>query len=53
MNELFPVLSREVPVPLLSERAQRIRDLVGPARTCIVEIGRELIAAKAERPRGE
>jgi hypothetical protein len=32
----------------LPERAQRIRDLVGVARTCIIEIGRELIAAKAD-----
>ena len=30
------------------ERAQRIRDLVGTARVCIIEVGRELIAAKAE-----
>ena len=27
-------------------RAQRIRDLVNVARDCIIEIGRELIAAK-------
>ena len=42
-----------LPLPLtnivaLPERAQRVRDLVGVARTCIIEIGRELIAAKAE-----
>jgi hypothetical protein len=51
MNELFPVqLSFDVSLP---ERAQRIRDLVGVARTCIIEIGRELIAAKAEVKHGE
>ena len=32
----------------LPQRAQRIRDLVGTARTCIIEIGRELIAAKTQ-----
>ena len=32
--------------PSLEERAQHIRDLVGTARHCIIEIGRELIAAK-------
>ena len=37
----------------VSDRAQRIRDLVGVARTCIIEIGRELIAAKAEVSHGE
>jgi hypothetical protein len=37
----------------LPERAQRIRDLVGVARTCIIEIGRELIAASDEVPHGE
>lgn len=47
MNEQLPAvqLSFDVSLP---ERAQRIRDLVGVARTCIIEIGRELIAAKAE-----
>jgi Protein of unknown function (DUF3102) len=46
MNEQLPVqLSFDVSLP---ERAQRIRDLVGVARTCIIEIGRELIAAKRE-----
>jgi len=30
-----------------------IRDLVGTARTCIIEIGRELIAAKAQVAHGE
>jgi hypothetical protein len=33
----------------LKERAQRIRELVGAARSCIIEIGRELIQAKAEQ----
>lgn len=37
----------DVPVEL-TERAQRIRELVGAARSCIIEIGRELIAAKAK-----
>ena len=46
MNEQLPVqLSFDVSLP---ERAQRIRDLVGTARTCIIEIGRELIAARKE-----
>lgn len=50
MNEQLPVqLSFDVSLP---ERAQRIRDLVGVARTCIIEIGRELIAAKAEVAHG-
>jgi hypothetical protein len=35
------------------ERAQRIRDLVGVARGCIIEIGRELIKAKAEVGHGK
>ena len=48
MNEQLPIA---MPVQLemeltLPERAQRIRDLVGTARLCIIEIGRELIAAK-------
>jgi hypothetical protein len=43
-------LSFDVSLP---ERAQRIRDLVGVARTCIIEIGRELIAAKAKVGHGE
>jgi hypothetical protein len=51
MNEQLPVqLSFDVSLP---ERAQRIRDLVGVARTCIIEIGRELIAAKAQVAHGE
>ena len=37
----------------LDQRAQRVRDLVGAARTCIIEIGRELIKAKAECDYGE
>jgi hypothetical protein len=37
----------------LDERAQRIRDLVGVARVCIIEIGRELIAAKGKVAHGE
>jgi hypothetical protein len=51
MNEQLPVqLSFDVSLP---ERAQRIRDLVGTARLCILEIGRELIAAKAMLAHGE
>jgi hypothetical protein len=37
----------------LDARAQRIRDLVTVTRGCIIEIGRELIAAKAEVRHGE
>src|SRR4051794_21582135 len=33
---------------VLTQRAQRIRDLVGTARTCIIEVGRELLAARRE-----
>ena len=36
----------------LDERAQRIRDLVGVARGCIIEIGRELVEAR-KQIRGE
>jgi hypothetical protein len=43
-------LSFDVSLP---ERAQRIRDLVGTARTCIIEIGRELIAAKTTVAHGD
>lgn len=51
MNEQLPVqLSFDVSLP---ERAQRIRDLVGVARTCIIEIGRELIVAKSLVAHGE
>jgi hypothetical protein len=50
MNEQLPVqLSFDVSLP---ERAQRIRNLVSVARGCIIEIGRELIAAKAEVAHG-
>jgi hypothetical protein len=51
MNQQLPVqLSFDVSLP---ERAQRIRELVGTARLCILEIGRELIAAKATVVHGE
>ena len=51
MNEQLPVqLSFDIS---LAERAQRIRNLVGVARTCIIEIGRELIAAKAQVGHGD
>jgi Protein of unknown function (DUF3102) len=46
VNEQLPVqLSFDVSLP---ERAQRIRDLVGTARVCIIEIGRELHAARGQ-----
>jgi hypothetical protein len=51
MNQMT-IFAGPQPPALLPERAQRIRDLVGTARTCIIEIGRELIAASAEVPRG-
>ena len=35
------------------DRADRIRNLVGAARVCIIEVGRELLAEKAERPHGD
>jgi Protein of unknown function (DUF3102) len=51
VNEQLPVqLSFDISLP---ERAQRIRDLVGTARICIIEVGRELIAAKAEVAHGD
>jgi hypothetical protein len=37
----------------LPQRAQRIRDLVGTARTCTIEVGWELIAASDEVPQGQ
>jgi hypothetical protein len=37
----------------LPQRAERIRSLVNVARGCIIEIGRELIAAKSEVEHGE
>ena len=48
MNDQTALTLPMSPVVPLADRAQRIRDLVGVARTCIIEIGRELIAAKAE-----
>jgi hypothetical protein len=51
MNDL---ISYREPVPAVSsQRAQRIRHLVSTARGCIIEAGRELIAANEEIPRGE
>jgi hypothetical protein len=47
------VLKAPTSCPILAHRAQRIRDFVGTARTCIIEIGRELIAAKEELNHGE
>jgi hypothetical protein len=51
MNDLFPIALPNA--PFVAERAQRIRDLVGTTRTCIIEVGRELIAAKGELSHGE
>jgi hypothetical protein len=53
MNELSLNLLSFPVVPRLTERAQRIRDLVNVARVCIIEIGRELIEAKDEVAHGE
>lgn len=53
MNEQLPMpvqLSFDISLP---DRAQRIRDLVGVARSCIIEIGRELIEAKKQVAHGE
>lgn len=53
MNEQLPIplpISNEIGLP---ERAHRIRSLVNVVRGCIIEVGRELIAAKAELPHGE
>jgi hypothetical protein len=50
MNQISMILPPAGPI---EQRAQRIRDLVGAARTCIIEIGRELIAAKGELPHGD
>jgi hypothetical protein len=52
MNEQLPIVLPTT-TPALADRAQRIRDLVGVARTCIIEIGRELIAAKADLAHGQ
>jgi hypothetical protein len=53
-------MNKQLPIPLpftneigLHARADRIRNLVNVARGCIIEIGRELIAAKAELRHGE
>jgi hypothetical protein len=50
MNQISMILPPAGPI---EQRAQRIRDLVGTARTCIIEIGRELIAAKGELAHGD
>ncbi|HEY2617819.1 MAG TPA: DUF3102 domain-containing protein [Acetobacteraceae bacterium] len=52
MNEQLPI-AWPSNHPALPERAERVRNLVNTARVCILEIGRELIAAKAEVPHGE
>jgi len=53
MNEQLPVPAFLTPAVPLPQRAQRIRDLVSVARGCIIEVGHELIAAKAELVHGE
>lgn len=54
MNEQLPISMVQLELELtLPQRAQRIRDLVGTARLCIIEIGRELIAAKKLVVHGE
>jgi Protein of unknown function (DUF3102) len=55
VNEQLPI---SLPVQFemelsLPERAQRIRDLVGTARLCIIEIGRELMAAGEQVAQGD
>jgi len=44
---------RQIAGTRLAPRAERIRDLVDVARGCIIEVGRELIAAKEEVPHGQ
>src|SRR4051794_7669778 len=52
MNDL--IIDAEVSLPaIFDERAIRIRGLVAVARHSIIEIGRELIVAKAECPHGK
>jgi hypothetical protein len=51
MNEMMSPAQMSLDLTL-PERAQRIRDLVGTARLCIIEVGRELIAAKAQIEHG-
>lgn len=55
MNEQLPIqLSPQLSFDMtLPDRARRIRNLVDVARGCIIEVGRELIAAKAEVAHGE
>ena len=49
MNDLFPIAPvSTLTAPALTDRAERIRSLVNVVRGCIVEIGRELIEAKAD-----
>jgi hypothetical protein len=53
MNEQLPIPLPATFATSLPERAQRIRTLVTVARGCIIEIGRELIAASDDVPHGE
>lgn len=53
MNALPTLFQTPTTIQPLDGRAQRIRDLVGTARLCIIEIGRELIAAKEECEHGD
>jgi hypothetical protein len=53
MNEQLPIALPFDHPPGLPERAERVRNLVSTARVCILEIGRELLAAKREVPSGQ
>lgn len=46
ISRIVPIRQGAINPKELSERAQRIRDLVGVARICIIEIGRELAEAR-------
>jgi Protein of unknown function (DUF3102) len=52
VNEISNLSTGIVDLPTLDELADRIRGMVTTARTCIIEIGRELIAAKARTGHG-
>lgn len=51
MNDLISMLENRYMT--LPQRADRIRSLVNVVRGCIIEVGRELIEAKAEVPHGQ
>jgi antitoxin (DNA-binding transcriptional repressor) of toxin-antitoxin stability system len=52
MGDIIPASIGHNHIPL-ADRADRIRSLVNVARGCIIEIGRELIEAKADQPHGQ